>query len=404
MPEKDNKSHPIDPPLEIDIPGYSEKTRFYAWEELHQFVEEERTAWAWVGEERRAQLPSPLGPVASLHLAQLNHLQNWASPDAAPPGPEQYRNSVMKTLGMYRNGDLVCSKSADGQYILDLGQTDPRAALGALAFLASQHWSLHEEAWRDVLRGATKLALSRSDKKGSVARTTKALDALQSEWATRLDEEKSLLEELREEVQKELNTTQGQITTAQERVSKFWVNQGNKARELYRQARSDKDDLERAFIEHMRLKAPAEYWRNKAISHLCWAIGAFLLFALISALAAKFLIDHAPEVSALVSLDNAGGFPWGNIVIITLPALAFFWFLRFIARIFVTNLQRQQDARERTTMVETYLALIREGENVAKPDERILILNALFRPGPGDAPDMAPPADLLDIIKRGPKE
>ena len=202
----------------------------------------------------------------------------------------------------------------------------------------------------------------------------------------------------------ELNTTRGDITTAQKRVSKFWIGQAKKARDFYRKARSDKDNLENVFIEHMRLKAPAKFWQDKAVSHLFWAIGAFLAFAVSSGFTGYFFVGHNTEVMALVTPANDSGFPWGNIAIITLPALVFFWFLRFIARVFVTNLQRHQDARERATMVQTYLALVKEGENVAKPDERILILNALFRPGPGDAPDMAPPADLLDIIKKRTKD
>ncbi len=404
MAEKDTESHPIDPPIEVDIPGYSEKTHFYTWEELRDFIESENIAWAWVSESNRQREPPPIGQVSSHYRSTLNSLRSWINLDTTPPGFTQHRQQIENALDMYRKGDLLCAKSADGQFIISLAEDDPSAALGALASLGTQKWPLHDQSWQHVLRGATQLATSRLDKKGAVARATKALDDLRSEWAARLDEEKSLLEELRGEVRTELNTTQGDITTAQKRVSKFWIDQGNSVRDFYRKARSDKDNLENAFIEHMRLKAPANYWRKKAIAHLIWVASAFISFAAASAFAARMLIDNASFILALVQPANDGGFPWGNVVIITLPALAFFWFLRFIARVFVTNLQRHQDARERATMVQTYLALVKEGENVATPDERILVLNALFRPGPGDAPDEAPPADLLDIIKRAPKQ
>ena len=279
-------------------------------------------------------------------LKSLNNLRTWTNPTGSP-GPEHHKTNVTAALALYQNGDLVCSKSADGQYILGLARTDPEAALGALAFLASQKWGLHDQVWRDVLRGATHLTLSRIDGADAVRREAEALEALRMEWGERLVQQKASGEAAEIELRTELETTRKAITKAQERVSKFWIDQGYSVRDFYRKARSDKDNLEKAFIEHMRLKAPANYWREKALAHLIWAVGSFISFAAVSALAALMLIDNASSILGLVQPANDGGFPWGNVVIITLPALAFFWFLRFVARVFVTNLQRHQDARER---------------------------------------------------------
>ncbi len=51
MVDEDTESHPIDPPIEVDIPGYSEKTIFYTWEEFTDFIEGERIAWQWLTEQ-----------------------------------------------------------------------------------------------------------------------------------------------------------------------------------------------------------------------------------------------------------------------------------------------------------------------------------------------------------------
>ena len=51
-------------------------------------------------------------------------------------------------------------------------------------------------------------------------------------------------------------------------------------------------------------------------------------------------------------------------------------------------------------MVTTYLALLKEGPGAATPEERLLVLNALFRPGPGDTSDDSPPSELLEIMKK----
>lgn len=400
MADKNTESHPIDPPIEVRIPGYSEEAKFNALEEVRDFAEGEQTAWAWIGESGKTGEPAPINQVSSHYTSNLDKLNNWIGQAAGTPGVVQQLDNIKNTLSMYETGNLLCSKSADGQFIIGLAKDDPLAALGALAFLTNQPWPLHDRNWRHVLRGVTLLAVSRVDEKGAVARAAKALEELRREWGKRLGEQRTLFEGL----QADGISQQKAIDTEQARVAQVWTEQGETAKTFFQDAQQDKDNLERTFTEHMRLKAPAKYWKDKAGGHLLWASISFVAFAVLSGGAAKLLFDRAPEILKLVTPVYDGGFPWGNLIVITLPALAFFWFLRFVARIFVTNLQRRDDALERATMVETYLALMSEGENVAGPDERILILNALFRPGPGDAPDMAPPADLLEIIKRRPKD
>ncbi|HDV5807106.1 TPA: hypothetical protein RJD87_002938, partial [Legionella pneumophila] len=55
------------------------------------------------------------------------------------------------------------------------------------------------------------------------------------------------------------------------------------------------------------------------------------------------------------------------------------WITRLFAKIFIANLHLKTDADERVTMIQTYLALLREG-NGPQNDERQLILQTLFRP------------------------
>ena len=55
------------------------------------------------------------------------------------------------------------------------------------------------------------------------------------------------------------------------------------------------------------------------------------------------------------------------------------WITRLAAKIFISNLHLRTDSYERTTMIQTYLALLREGSG-PKDEERQLILQTLFRP------------------------
>jgi len=55
------------------------------------------------------------------------------------------------------------------------------------------------------------------------------------------------------------------------------------------------------------------------------------------------------------------------------------WVTRLSAKIFISNLHLRTDADERVTMIQTYLALLREGSG-PMDEERQLILQTLFRP------------------------
>jgi hypothetical protein len=54
------------------------------------------------------------------------------------------------------------------------------------------------------------------------------------------------------------------------------------------------------------------------------------------------------------------------------------WVVRILVRLLLSNIHLLTDARERVTMVQTYLALLRRGK--IKDDERMFILQTLFRP------------------------
>ncbi|MPX90331.1 DUF6161 domain-containing protein [Salinivibrio sp. VYel1] len=59
--------------------------------------------------------------------------------------------------------------------------------------------------------------------------------------------------------------------------------------------------------------------------------------------------------------------------------MRFPWVTRLSAKIFISNLHLRTDADERVTMIQTYLALLREGSG-PMDEERQLILQTLFRP------------------------
>lgn len=74
--------------------------------------------------------------------------------------------------------------------------------------------------------------------------------------------------------------------------------------------------------------------------------------------------------------------------------------MKAIARIFVTNLQLLDDARQRHTMTTTFLALMQDPKNQMTIEDRVLILQALFRLPGADVEDEVPTNWIEVLLKR----
>ena len=57
-----------------------------------------------------------------------------------------------------------------------------------------------------------------------------------------------------------------------------------------------------------------------------------------------------------------------DALVITVPALGFFWLMRLVSRIFVSNLASMSDAAERSIMISTFLALLADKNEPVKTD------------------------------------
>lgn len=187
----------------------------------------------------------------------------------------------------------------------------------------------------------------------------------------------------------------------------------------YSKLKKELEATKAAYAEHMRLRAAVQYWEEKrdghlrqrgnALRNLRWFGG---LAAVAAGLGFFFAGSFVLEASGLnmwgVSLGKAGSNDVSPaFFVVVSAALAFlltfiFWAARVFLRLYLTENHMQADAEERRVMTQTYLALI--NESAAKDDDRLVILNALFRPGTvgigqEDAPsEIAAPAILARIL------
>ncbi|WP_181181392.1 hypothetical protein, partial [Mesorhizobium sp. B1-1-5] len=77
----------------------------------------------------------------------------------------------------------------------------------------------------------------------------------------------------------------------------------------------------------------------------------------------------------------------------------YLWVLKAVMRFFMRSMLLMDDARQRETMLDTYILLTEKGK--ADERDRPLILWALFRQTPGHGPDGIEPPDFTEVINAG---
>lgn len=198
------------------------------------------------------------------------------------------------------------------------------------------------------------------------------------------------------------------------RIKETQKNIGTKYQEYESALKSNFENLKTELKESLSLEEARLLWESKRNSHrqnyiVLGIILAVILIVtpVIAILNVDFIADKIKILSESFSNqsiptgqeENAWVFALSNqitrLLIVGLPITAYIWATRILVRIFLSNRALMDDAYERKTMLDTYLYLVGQGN--ANIEDRPLILNALFRSSPGQAPDIEPP-NLSDVV------
>lgn len=395
----------FDPPLELTPAGAKVKIDFRSTDELLAWLERERTAW------------EPLtGIGASNHSAYANHarmqLQMFAdlannSDRLIKLQEKQYEamdqhlrriketsNQIRAYLNNISTGENVCTDSAFAPRALALLPERPESAalwlwLHSPNVQRSFGQAVGNTPWGDLLIDVMNASVP-DDAPSIVTTSRAALEDLRN----RSQEELRLLQDLREaEIGKnaaahkvfddELLAGKNAATDQLGDIAKAWT------------------ALKKLYDTDLALRAPALYWTEKQRRHRVAAVSYGIVFAVFVATAlilfVKFgigILDAAAQAAA----QSNSIVP--RLTEIAVPAFLGVWVLRIIGRMLATHMQLLEEAGERTTMVKTFLALMKDEErgSLVKDEDRILILSALFRHSSPSGTDDAPPASWFDLL------
>lgn len=165
------------------------------------------------------------------------------------------------------------------------------------------------------------------------------------------------------------------------------------------------DDLENLYREQLTLQNPANFWAETAKNKgRQWQL-ALIVFAFMTITPLIFFYFNANAITDWVlktTSTSSNGFSVSGLAVVSLPAFLYGWLLKNVSRIFIQNMLIADDASDRNALAITYLGLAENQKLAVTDQDRVLILNALFRPTPSNLTDEGPPTGLLDFVRGRP--
>jgi hypothetical protein len=386
-------------PLVVEI-GADETLSFETPDELRRWISEERSAWDWIN-----VYPPITAQIHSAHEAFISSANTAADEwkTHAASGRKEYasraRQQIRSIFSEYYKPPRILWRGSPGAIFINQLRANrgDEVAAGAYSHLVTRP---RNNAFPppDVFEGLITGYLFERNIDWTARAHQEALNRLKKTYAGNISAQETQLREL---VKRNTELNANYDATLQEKRStleNLHVEQSEAFRALVERYDAELKSIEQTYDQKLALQKPVQYWEEKQREHakssktLGWATA---LAALVSSIALTLLVywtfaDVAPDQ------------PPQHWQLGILAAAVFFiaWLIRVLLRLFFSHVHLAGDAAERRTMVLTYLALAREGADVA-PEDRKLILQHLFRSAAdGLVKDDATPPGVWEVITR----
>lgn len=386
-------------------------------QDLLEWLEGERARYSWVHQIPPAEISATLRNHIESEFNRLVQRATVASgegdPSSLTSNHEVFSNDFAET---YRRPRLILSDDPKFLSVLTLKNSDAAAAAHALAFFLG----LPTESKPSALKGQFAAMFFEAGVSG------------------RASEEASALQELRESIGKEFDEHSARMIALQTSATAH-INDAQDSYErnnatferLVETNTKDLESLKHTYDQDMAMKASVSYWTKKASSHR-WKFRGFaaaaLVFGGIVVVSLYWFLQQqiertatqvtsAAPIAASATLSAATTPasttpaakpaveqpalipPWWEIGTVILIATFGIWLVRVCVQLLYSHAHLAADAEERSTMIQTYLAMLRETQLPLKEEHRLLILQSLFRPGTtGVVKDDGSPSTWLDFI------
>ncbi len=386
-------------PIVIDFPNYRKQT-FKTIEQILDFGQSELDAWEAFQTKTNVSRPvnstNPADLLVNSAREVCKRAQQYIDSRAADRQNSIYPRLNLALNAYAKDDQLVMAASASGKIVLSLVDKNPAAASVLLSSIVGQTIPFNHVVDALAFSQAVHHAEQAWEKPESYAAAHKSMmREINNEW-------EELAESVQLNIQARVIRAEQATNTATKQAKardRHFRNAFKAIRNKYDAAVENLTNLEITYHKKLQLEAPAAYWEERKKNHLLASRIAAGVFLIGIGLTLWYVITHGTDLIGILPKDKAGNIGLGAIAILTIPAAGVAWALRVFTRLFSHHMSMAADAAQRQTMVTTYLALANDPNANLGPDERILILNALFRPSENHGKADAPPPNLLEIAK-----
>ncbi len=408
-------SEEASPILDVDLGANGARRVYRTVEELEEWSKSENAFWDWLRQtnwdatrNRRMQgllRQSGLTPEclakrgSSMQLATLTKIdQAIQSLRKNPKGVDAETAIKVVILAAYAppnggNPTAIHSGSPAAEAVDLLRKQDLTLGANALAgFLKVPA----EIVSTDEAEAICRVVLHNQGIKDTAAAERAAMECLLSEFSAELAEAKKAFSTTQASLLQHQTVEDGKASQRQKGFDGFMEEAKAAQAKALASSQQELASIEKTYNEKLALQASVSYWTKKASKHTLLAWGFAALSAIVFGLGGWAIYKSMGLLIGAAKINEVEVWKLGVVVILATVAV---WAIRVAVRLLMSNIHLHDDAEERTTMLLTYLAMLREGK-LPEGDVRQLILQALFRPAAtGIVKDDATPPFMAQWLK-----
>jgi hypothetical protein len=363
----------------------NERISFKNFEEIHSWLEAEKNFWQWVGKQSgKSNKIRQLWQHLNQQWTALNRVIDNAKVHRNDNNFQNIINNFKNTLVNAVNSDqILLSTSPKAIFINELKEKDPFVAAFALLYFLKKIDNTNLDIYQ--FQGYATAFLYENALISNIDAEKTALLNLKTKFDTEYDSQLDKITEL-----------SSQFVSLKNQIEENYKKQEKKFFDFLDKGSKKLQEIEDFYNKKLALQSSVTYWKNKEELHnkLSKIFGWTSLFIIIGLAGG---LGYSAYTWLLTEADKP---PYWKLVIFGIIAVLGVWLARIIVRIFLSHLHLETDAKERVTMIQTYLALLRE-EHALKENERQVILQTLFRPSAtGIVKDDGIPPSIIDIVSR----
>jgi hypothetical protein len=366
--------------VDTKLGPHGEHVRLRNIRELAEWVKREREYWSWLLD---ATNLGHLGYIKDHFHNAFSEIENHIV-RAQNVNLNEIREWSDNFMRKYQNLELLHSGTREAHFVItpreSFGDVEALTALGMLLNrprkVAQQLSDLNDlRSWRGII---SLVMMQQGISGDAVTANRHKLDKLFLEYNERLSTDAAATDDLKDRLAGLVSDHEAIRAKGRDDMAKALKLAREQAEQQRAEAHEAMEQLQGVYSASLGLEAPVEYWKKKSERHRRWMKRLFVGFgfyvAAVAGAVGWFLYATV--------LDEPTFWKSAGLELVGLTLAAFGMLLavaRIIYKLAASQLHLYNDADERGTMVEAYLALRKGGH--ADENHMAIVLERLFAPG-----------------------